>query len=358
MYILGFRGSGCVYMVERRKIQRTGSSSYIVTLPKEWIDSIGVKPGDYVLIYEYGNKLIITPTYTEAQQLSAEINVSSPDAGIEEIFRVLVAQYLAGYNTITIRFKEDIPGLARKISELKNLARVKLAGIEVVDETYNTLVLKILLNLEELPLMRAIRRLHLIVNNMLNDALRAFRDGNTGLAEAVIQRDDEADRFHFMITRQLALALLDIKIMHKLGIASPVETINYRILARNLERIADHAVNIAKRAFHRPNRCIYCGDIADLGEKALELFNKSMDSIYRLSRRTAEETISESFELIEMLQNLLFKKILSDQRISDLEKTTLSMVYDSLRRITRYSTGIAEATLNIKVARNNIVDIK
>ncbi len=345
-------------MVERRKIQRTGSSSYIVTLPKEWIDSIGIKPGDYVLIYEHGNKLIITPTYTEAQQLVGEIRVTSHDVGIDEIFRVVVAQYLAGYNTITLVFKEDIPGLARKISELKNLARVKLAGIEVVDETYNTLVLKILLNLEELPLMRAIRRLHLIVNNMLNDAIKAFRTGNRGLAEAVIQRDDEADRFHFMITRQLALALLDIRIMHNLGIASPVETINYRILARNLERIADHAVNIARRALQRPEECRYCGEIADFGDKAIELFNKSMDSVYRLSRRTAEETILEAADLVNKLQDLLSTKILRDQEITDLEKTTLSMIYDSLRRIIRYSSGIAEATLNIKVARNNIVEIK
>ncbi len=345
-------------MVERRKVQRTGSSSYIVTLPKEWIDNIGIRPGDYVLIYEHGNKLIITPTYTEAQQLTSEIKIISPDVGIEEIFRVVVAQYLAGYNTISLTFKEDIPGLARKISELKNLARVKLAGIEVVDETYNTLVLKILLNLEELPLMRAIRRLHLIVNNMLNDAIRAFRDGNKGLAEAVIQRDDEADRFHFMITRQLALALLDIRIMHSLGITSPVETINYRILARNLERIADHAVNIARRAFQRPKKCRYCNDMSDFGEKAVELFNKSMDSIYRLSRRTAEETIRESAILVNKLQELLSNKILIDAEITDLEKTTLSMIYDSLRRIIRYSSGIAEATLNIKVSRNNVVEIK
>ncbi len=344
-------------MVERRKIQKTGSSSYIVTLPKEWIDSVGIRPGDYVLIYEHGNKLVITPSYTEVQQLQSEIRITgSPD--IQEVFRIIVAQYLAGYNTIAIVFEEDMPGLARKISELKNLARVKLAGVEVVDETYNTLVLKILLNIKELPLMRAIRRLHLIVNNMLNDAIEAFRTKNIGLAEAVIQRDDEADRFHFMITRQLALALLDIRIMHELGIASPVETINYRILARNLERIADHAVNIAHRAMDRPDTCKYCLEFSSLGERIISLFNKSMDSLYRLSRRTAEETIEEARVLVQELQNLLSLKVLADNSISGEEKTVLSMVYDSLRRITRYSNGIAEATLNIKVAKSSLIEIK
>ncbi len=343
-------------MVERRKIQKTGSSSFIVTLPKDWIDSIGIKPGDYVLVYEHGSKLIITPSYSEAQQLSSEITVLKP-VSVDEIFRVLVSQYLAGYDTITIVFKTNISGLAKKISELKNLARVKLAGVEVVDETYDTLVLKILLNLKELPLMRAIRRLHLIVNNMLADALEAFRTKNTGLAEAVIQRDDEADRFHFMIIRQLSLALLDIRIMHELGISNPVETLNYRILARNLERIADHAVNIAHNVFKRPNECTYCDKMYELGQRALSLLNKSMDSLYKLSRRIAEETILEAKNAVNDLQELLSKQILPS-KISDSEKTILSMVYDSLRRIMRYSNGIAEATLNIKVARMRSINVK
>ena len=98
--------------------------------------------------------------------------------------------------------------------------------------------------------------------------------------------------------------------------------------------------------------------MSDFGEKAIELFNKSMDSIYRLSRRTAEETIRESAALVNKLQELLSNKILRDTEITDLEKTTLSMIYDSLRRIIRYSSGIAEATLNIKVSRNNVVEIK
>jgi len=32
---------------ERRRVQKTGSSSYIITLPKEWVDAVGLKSGDY-----------------------------------------------------------------------------------------------------------------------------------------------------------------------------------------------------------------------------------------------------------------------------------------------------------------------
>jgi len=343
-------------VVEKRKIQKTGSSSYIVTLPKEWIDMMGLKSGDYVLIYEHEGKLIITSPKAEARQLSGEIHIKE-DIDNQEIFRVLVAMYLSGYDNIAVTFSSNIPNLARRISELKNMARIKLAGIEVVDETYNSISFKILLDLKELPLIRAIRRLHLIVNGMLNDALNAFIRKDKELAAAVIQRDDEADRFHFMIVRQLALALLDIKIMYELGISNPVEAINYRIVVRNLERIADHAVNIAKRIKHMPEQCMLCQETYELGQRIISTFNNAMDNLYKLGRKKAEEVIRNAQEIVREIEDILLNKILLGN-ISDQEKIVLTLIYDSLRRITRYSSGIAEATLNIKVNKNNVIDIK
>ncbi len=343
-------------MVERRKVQKTGSSSYIVTLPKDWIDAMGVKPGDYVLVYEHEGKLIITPPKVEELSRIGEIRVLEP-VDNNEIFRVLVAMYLAGYDTIKISFNPKISDLAKRISELKNHARIKLAGLEVVDESYDTITMKVLLDLKELPLIRALRRLHLIVNNMLKDAIEAFYRKDTGLAEAVIQRDDEADRFHFMIVRQLALALLDIRLMYELKISNPVETINYRIVARNLERIADHAVNIAKRVYHRPDECHLCEDTYRIGQQIIDLFNKAMDSLYKLSRREAEEAIKKSAQIVGLIEDTLLNKILLGD-IPANEKAFMTMIYDSLRRITRYSGGIAETTLNIKASRSNINEIK
>ncbi len=342
--------------MEKRKIQRTGSSSYIVTLPKEWIDSMGLKSGDYVYVYEYEGKLVITSTKTESRYVKGEIRVLKP-VDNSQIFRVLVSMYLSGYNNISVVFEPSIPNLAKRINELKNYARIKLAGVEVVDETYNSVVMKILLNLKELPLIHVIRRLHLIVSNMLKDSLEAFKNNDRELAETVLQRDDEADRFHFMIIRQLSQALLDIYVMHELGITSPVEILNYRIIARNLERIADHASNISRRTFYREKECTLCNETYNLGLRIVDLFNKSMDGFYKLSRQISEEVIREAHIIVNDIERVLTKKILSSD-ISSNEKILLTMVFDSLRRITRYSNGIAESTLNIRAIKNPINEIK
>jgi len=343
-------------MLERRKIQRTGTSSYIVTLPKDWIDTVGLRSGDYVYIYEYKDKLIITPLEKGVKHLKGEIRVHKPIDN-EQIFRVLVGMYLSGYNNVVITFDQTIPNLAKRINEIKNRARIKLAGIEVVDETSNSISFRILLSIKELPLIHAIRRLHLIVNNMLRDSLEAFKNNDRELAETVIQRDDEADRFHFMIIRQLSQALLDIQVMHELGVTNSVEILNYRIIARNLERIADHTVNIARRTFYREDPCVLCNEVYEIGVKINSLFNRAMEGFYKLSRHISEEVIETARVIVGLLEETLKEKILLGD-IKSSEKILLTMIFDSLRRITRYSNGIAETTLNIKANKSTSHDIK
>ncbi|MFP3260656.1 MAG: AbrB/MazE/SpoVT family DNA-binding domain-containing protein, partial [Sulfolobus sp.] len=36
--------------VETRKVQRLGSSSLFITLPKKWINKWGIKPGDKIIM--------------------------------------------------------------------------------------------------------------------------------------------------------------------------------------------------------------------------------------------------------------------------------------------------------------------
>ncbi|WP_440059671.1 PhoU domain-containing protein [Thermogladius sp. 4427co] len=341
--------------VERRKVQKTGSSSYIVTLPKDWIDAMGLKSGDYVYIYEHGGRLVITPGTFEAVQLQGSIKVIA-DTRIEEVFRAIVALYLSGYTNITVSFEPTLKNLAKKLSDLKSMVRIKLAGVEVVDETFNSVSFKILLDLKELPLENAIRRLHLIVSNMVKDSLESYKNADKSLAEAVIQRDDEADRFHFMIIRELSMALLDVKVMHDLGLTSPVEAINYRIVARNLERIADHSVNISKNVIKYGVKSNLTNEIYDLGVSIAELLNNSMQALYKLSRQDAEEVISKTYDILSKIDEHVSKVISAN--IPETERAYHIMILDSLRRITRYSNGIAETSINIKAIKTPSIEIK
>ncbi|MEM0001178.1 MAG: PhoU domain-containing protein [Desulfurococcaceae archaeon] len=342
--------------IERRRVQRTGSSSFIITLPKEWVEAVKLKSGDYVIVEKLGNKLIITPPSAEPSQLKITIKVHPTVTDVAQVFRSVLGAYTSGYNIIAIVFDKSTTELAKYISDIKNLIRAKLPGIEVIEETYNSVMLKVLLNIHELPLMSAIRRLHLIVNSMLQDSINMLKTGDLGIAYGIIQRDDEADRFHHMIVRELSTALLDIRIQHELGITNITEILSYRIIARNLERIADHVVNIAKRVL-AVNGLKNPELVNEFLLKDAELFNKAMNALYTCSRREAEDVISESRKIVNEIEDTLYNKVLVAAADAK-EKVTVTLILDGVKRIARYSNGIAEAVLNIKVAKTSELDVK
>ena len=49
---------GLLQREETRKLQYTGGSSYIVSLPKKWIQDLGLKQGDHVIILRQGNSTL------------------------------------------------------------------------------------------------------------------------------------------------------------------------------------------------------------------------------------------------------------------------------------------------------------
>jgi phosphate uptake regulator len=49
-------------MVEEvEKVQLTGRSTFIVSLPKKWVVSMGLRAGDQLVIVQEGPSLVITP---------------------------------------------------------------------------------------------------------------------------------------------------------------------------------------------------------------------------------------------------------------------------------------------------------
>lgn len=77
------------------------------------------------------------------------------------------------------------------------------------------------------------------VRAMVRDALRSFIEGDTELAKRVLEADDEIDRIN-----KEAFAALSACMQAKPDCA--VQALDALSIARNLERVADHATNIAE----------------------------------------------------------------------------------------------------------------
>jgi phosphate transport system protein len=74
---------------------------------------------------------------------------------------------------------------------------------------------------------------------MVRDALRSFIEGDTELAKHVLAADDEIDRINHEAFAELSACMQSKP-------DSAVQALDALSIARNLERVADHATNIAE----------------------------------------------------------------------------------------------------------------
>jgi phosphate transport system protein len=74
---------------------------------------------------------------------------------------------------------------------------------------------------------------------MLKDALDAFVTRNTGKARAVVLRDKEVDQINKQLHRELSSYMVERP-------STITRCLNLMVISKSLERIADHAANVAE----------------------------------------------------------------------------------------------------------------
>ncbi|MEO6965192.1 MAG: phosphate signaling complex protein PhoU [Acidobacteriaceae bacterium] len=89
----------------------------------------------------------------------------------------------------------------------------------------------------ELPV--DIPKLASLAARMVRDALQAFIDADSAMAEKVLLLDDEVDELNRAIFRTLTHCIQEQP-------AHTQQALNVLLIARNLERVGDHATNIAE----------------------------------------------------------------------------------------------------------------
>ena len=225
----------------RRRLQRVGGGTFVVSLPKRWVERMNLNRGSEVIVEEGPGGSIIVYT-DEPSQLETSVVFESEREDVS-LNRIL-SKYLAGYDIIEIEFSEglSLPIRRRVISFIKNLP-----GMEIEEENESSMTLRCISS--PMDPRRLMRKMHGIAFTMLKDAISVARTGNQELAEMVKDRDDELDRSYFVAVRTARKALMDVRLMSKFGI-SPVKLMDFRMAAMFEEWIGDHAVDLTETRFN------------------------------------------------------------------------------------------------------------
>ena len=346
----GGNGKSLLQGEETRKLQYTGGSSYIVSLPKKWIQDLGLRQGDHVVIMRQGNSILqIAPASNRAakEQKEATIEVGK-DNNPYFIARKLIALYFLGFNVITIVPKEDRL-LVEQREVIKSIVRRVLMGTEIIADSATGITLQVLINLLDLSVDAAFKRMLLIAKSMYRDTLLALKENNVELAEEVVKSDDEVDRFSFYIIRQLKIAIKNEHLLKEIGLEESRNCLGYRLIAKSVERVADHAVVIAKdiiEARRHPLNKDVTEKISNMSYFALEVLDDACLSMFKRDYEAADRAIEKARRIDEMEKAIL--RVVSKPRDAN-ELYRIKLITENIRRVAEYASDIAEIVLNMTV---------
>jgi|GEM_PF-520230 phosphate uptake regulator len=344
--------------VEFRKLQLLGRSSIAVTLPKKWIQLLGLKPGDVVIVRRQGSSIIIEPyTSNIEQSLHAhEIKISSDK--LWRCLRKIVGLYLSGASMITIQFAPDAIGLKHIV---KSFLREKLPGAEILDEKYDQLLVRFLTNLEELPLRKILKRMSSIAIGILKDGLKLLVNAKEGTnsdeSQDVTMRDEEIDRLYLLLYRLVNQGILNQRMLAKLDAEDPRELVAALMVAKSIERCGDHATRVAYFAKALSTMTMFREVKDDTIEKLVKLGNSTCNILKEATQSFVDKDVEKAQAILE--RRLEIRKI-SIQLVDTVMKRAcpLSMVcanemmtyvvlmIESIRRFLAYSYDIAEITVD------------
>lgn len=337
-----------------RRVQLTGRGSYIVSIPKGWVEEAGLKKGGRVEFSRQQNRgLLLTPFEgMRPQDDRTQCAISlPPDADPDTVARRLISLYVVGFSTIEINSKTG--NLSTRVRDvIRDVARTKLVGTELVTESARSATLQVLLSYPQLLVPDALRRMSSIANSMQQDSVQALASRDPELAHQVSKIDDEIDRFSLYIIRQLKWAVQHPPLIARIGLSQPVECLGYRIITKSVERSADHAARIAQNSLlvkHELDPALL-KDTRTLSDVSLHMMDTSLRALFSENYELAESVLSEK-EKMSQLESRLVDRLLRG-KIPATEMSAYRLISESLRRIGEYATDVAEVVLNLTVNKS------
>jgi len=222
--------------IETRRLIRFGKSSLVLSLPKAWLDRNALKKGDIVYLDEKTNEILVYPKIKDEVPEARIITITTSNKDLRSIWRELNVAYINNFHTIILT-GSNIKEIAKELREkIQNLM-----ALEIIEQTSSRIVTKDFLNVNEVSIENIIRKMDIIVRDMLNDAKVSSKED---IYYNIKHRDEDVNKLSFLVFRLVRHAMTNPSIQKKLNV-DPNSLMTYWLLATYLENLGDEAKRIS-----------------------------------------------------------------------------------------------------------------
>jgi phosphate uptake regulator len=173
----------------------------------------------------------------------------------------------------------------------------------------------------------------------------ALTERSHELAKEVIKSDDEVDRFSLYISRNLVMAMENGRMLREMRLENPADCLSYRVAAKSIERVADHACGIADKAIKLidkiPEKSLQ--KIEKMSHFALTVLGNSVEALLRRDYHLADKTV----DIAENIRTLEDDVMVSIEKYNNVhDQANIRLALENIRRTAEYASDIAEVAIN------------
>ncbi|MEN3047703.1 MAG: phosphate uptake regulator PhoU [Candidatus Caldarchaeales archaeon] len=303
--------------MEVRRLQRLGSTTLVVSLPRRWVAERGLRAGDQVYVEVSDEGVLIRTALKPERSLVARIEADKLHS-VDSLHRIVTACYLQGVDRITVR---SMSGANSWMFD-EIIAEVdRLPGLEVIRQDDFELELRVIIDSSKYTIEELMRRMQALIASMLESAVDAFVENLPEKASEVARAEQKIDSYYFLGLRQILMAGRDKSLIKTLGIESPLALLGLRVVLSAVEEIADQALQISREAVkwagskERDPRGL-AAELSHLATEITTAFGMALNGYLVGDLKLLEDSMSLIPELIQEI-NALESKVIESVRDQD-----------------------------------------
>jgi len=248
--------------------------SFLISIPKDWAKRNGVSKGDTVVVEELSERRLVIRPIEQSEGAPKEVEVDYPREDLTYVINDVTAAYLLGYDIIRVQGRMV---MTREDRERLKSTIGRLIGLEIIDEDSKKMTLQFLLEPTGLTPERIAKRMMGIIEGMIKDTGDGVATRDPKVLALVAERDDELDRLYFLLVRAVRTAAMNQDVAQRFAL-TPVEILDYRVLASFLESVGDTIAELSKKlAEELPSKDV-AGDLVGSLKKLETMESLSMQS--------------------------------------------------------------------------------
>jgi Na+/phosphate symporter len=230
--------------------------------------------------------------------------------------------------------------------------------VEVTEEGRNSLVMQNLIDIPDVKINDIVLKIVRALAGMLEDIRTALDTADKAILNDIIERDNEVDKFYWLLNRLLKRMVVSKHSMSLSGLKDPRNLLEYATINKSLERAADHVVEISYELLNMGSSYLIgipkdlrnkLGDMTSLDNKLLNSISKAFSESITLEEinRIIDLAKSESKSSIPNIMSEI-SKIEIDPALS----ASIRTIINSLSRIGEYISDIGEAIISLIIEQS------